>query len=243
MQPNEEIWRDVAEYEGLYEVSNLGRVRCFDHFDSLGRLQKGTIRVLQLDARGYYRVSLYKGNYMKLCSVHRLVAEAFIPNPENKPCVDHIDTNPRNNNVENLRWVTHRENYHNPISEVRHTAAQKRFYENKGKKISSSKTKHTVSEETRRKIGQKNKGRKLGPLQIKSAHAILTGRKGRPIVQLSLNGEYINRFPSLAEASRKLNISACGISQCISKRNLTAGGYIFRYANEYDRFSLTQNIL
>ena len=66
--------------------------------------------------RGYLFVVLYDGELHKRRPIHRIVADAFIPNPENKPCVDHIDTNRTNNNVDNLRWVTYKENANNPLS-------------------------------------------------------------------------------------------------------------------------------
>ena len=65
---------------------------------------------------GYHKAKLFKNGKEKGFLVHRLVAEAFIPNPENKPCIDHINTNPQNNNITNLRWVTHKENSNNPLT-------------------------------------------------------------------------------------------------------------------------------
>ena len=107
-----EEWRDIEGYEGLYQVSNMGRVR------SLNYMHTGKIREISQRTKktGYQDVLLHKNGKRKLWSVHRLVATAFIPNPDNKPEVDHIDTNPSNNNVDNLRWVTSLENRHNPIT-------------------------------------------------------------------------------------------------------------------------------
>lgn len=116
----EEIWRPVLGYEGYYEVSNLGNVRSVDRTvicdDGSIRTIKGKDRVKQFDYHGYPFVSLYKGAKGKNHHIHRLVAIAFIPNPGNKPTVDHIDRNPKNNTVENLRWCTLRENVMNPLS-------------------------------------------------------------------------------------------------------------------------------
>lgn len=103
----EEIWKDIKDYEGLYQVSNLGRVR------SLPR--KGTykdIHILKLgkNHKGYLQVKLSKDSVLKCKSIHRLVAEVFIPNPDNKPQVNHKDTNKENNCVNNLEWVTNLEN-------------------------------------------------------------------------------------------------------------------------------------
>ena len=112
---NGEIWKNVVGYEGKYMVSNQGRVYSLTRIRSNGgRVYKG--RILKGEfCRNYYCVALLDGNgKSKLCKVHRLMALAFIPNPENKPQIDHIDGNPKNNNVCNLRWATAKENVRNP---------------------------------------------------------------------------------------------------------------------------------
>ena len=98
-----EEWKDIKGYEGLYQVSNLGRVKS---------LKFGKERILKtgVDRYGYISVNLYKNNKRKLCKVHRLVAEAFIPNLENKPEVNHLDEDKTNNMVSNLEWCTRNEN-------------------------------------------------------------------------------------------------------------------------------------
>lgn len=111
-------WRDVVGYEGLYEVSNTGVVKSLGRvvFDSIGRVRKIEGRIMKQgmkkDGSGYCTVSLTHsdgtGENAKL--VHRIVAEAFIPNPENKEVVNHIDGNKKNNNVTNLEWTTVEEN-------------------------------------------------------------------------------------------------------------------------------------
>ncbi|MBQ1582834.1 MAG: HNH endonuclease [Prevotella sp.] len=92
-----EEWRMVPGYEGLYMVSNLGRI--------FG-IKRGKIRTLTIDHKGYYRVLLCKNGKQKSIRVHQLVAMAFIPNPENKAEVHHIDRDRTNNSVDNLMWVT-----------------------------------------------------------------------------------------------------------------------------------------
>lgn len=95
-----EIWKIIKNYED-YQVSDLGNVK--SKMKSNKNLSKSN--------RGkYYAVNLYKNNKRKTFNIHRLVAQAFISNPENKSCVNHIDCNTFNNNLSNLEWVTHREN-------------------------------------------------------------------------------------------------------------------------------------
>ena len=96
----QEIWMDIKEYEGMYQISNLGRVK------SLPRKGSTTERILKpnKDTKGYNRVILTKNNSTKTFKIHRLVAEYFIPNPDNLPQVNHIDEVKDNNIVTNLEW-------------------------------------------------------------------------------------------------------------------------------------------
>ena len=104
---NEE-WRDIEGYEGLYQISNLGRVRSLNC-----RGHKGCIGILtpRLDGKGYEMVALYKEGKARNTKVHRLVAQAFIPNPNNYPQVNHKDENKTNNDVKNLEWCTNEYNH------------------------------------------------------------------------------------------------------------------------------------
>lgn len=134
-----EIWKDIAGYEGLYQVSNLGKVKSLPRKLWNGRASYLTNeKVLKTikDKNGYENVALYKNKKAKVCKVHRLVAIAFIPNPENKPEVDHINTITNDNMVENLRWVTRSENMQNPITRERRKKVV--FSEESKKKISNS---------------------------------------------------------------------------------------------------------
>lgn len=105
----DERWKAIKDYEGLYEVSNKGNIRRICKKYSEGRPVK-----LQTDKDGYKRVCLCKDNKRKTWIVHRLVADAFIPNPNCFPAVNHKDENKENNNINNLEWCTVRYNnsYH-----------------------------------------------------------------------------------------------------------------------------------
>lgn len=105
----EEIWKDIDGYEGIYQVSNMGRVKSFDmevkYPTGTVRIQKG--RILRPGSNmGYPRVNLCKNSISTPKLIHRLVAIAFIPNPANMPEVNHIDGIKANANVNNLEWVT-----------------------------------------------------------------------------------------------------------------------------------------
>ena len=109
-----EIWKEISDFNGIYEVFNFGRFRSLNRVTkcSDGRIMnfKGKTLKLHKKSDGYVRVMLCINGKSKLYSAHRLVAKTFIPNPENKKEVNHINSDRSNNNVYNLEWVTSSEN-------------------------------------------------------------------------------------------------------------------------------------
>ena len=115
-----EIWKDIKDFEGIYQVSNMGRVKSLARviLRNNGIKQTFKERIIRqgTNHQGYYMADLWKNGSRRTYPIHRLVATAFLDNPENKPCVDHINTDHTDNRVENLRWCTYKENSNNPLT-------------------------------------------------------------------------------------------------------------------------------
>ena len=106
-----EIWKDIKNYEGLYQVSNYGRVKSLEKISKInGRIYPTKILKCHIGTKKYLDVDLCKNGISKRHRIHRLVAECFIPNPENKPQINHEDCDKQNNRVDNLSWNTNSEN-------------------------------------------------------------------------------------------------------------------------------------
>lgn len=108
-----EIWKDISGYENFYQISNLGRVKSLSRkmFNGKGYFISNEKIISQKKlTTGYYSCSLNKNNKTNFFSIHRLLAKEFIDNPLNKKCVNHIDSVRTNNKLENLEWVSYREN-------------------------------------------------------------------------------------------------------------------------------------
>ena len=206
MSENIEIWKPVVGYEGLYEVSNLGNVRSLDKITADGRRIKGKILKTQINnsSGGYKQAHLYNKDGVKTFKVSRLVAIAFIPNPENKPCVDHINTNRTDDTVwlnedgsinyekTNLRWVTPKENSNNPL---------------------------TLSHFSR---GNKHPKAGLGKFGKLNGHS-------RPIMQYTKEGVFIREWECSLQIQRELGIWGSNITKCCKGGYKSTGGYIWKY--------------
>lgn len=180
-----ERWEDIAGYEGFYKVSSYGKV-----------FSVRTNILLSADiSTGYPTVVLSVNRVKKKFLVHRLVAAAFIPNPEGKRCVNHINGIKVDSRVENLEWCTHSENEIHSFKKL-------------GKKI-----KH--SDSTKQKLREVSKGRDMPGVSRRSSEA----RKGKPshnvvtVEQYTLDGKYIKTFSSLTLAAQEVNGNPSALSQ------------------------------
>ena len=165
--PFDREWRPVDGFEGLYEVSNYGEVKSLERLELCkGKYRRRGERILKENrsAKMHCTVVLCKDGVAYPQLVHRLVAKAFIPNPDGKPNVDHIDTDPSNNRVDNLRWVSQHENamnpltrVHNSLSKMRHRSYYKGFTEETREKLRQAQLGRKASQETRKKLSEIHK--------------------------------------------------------------------------------------
>lgn len=122
-----EQWKDIKDYEGLYQVSNMGRIRSLDRLVKGGygcqKLIKGKIIKPYEAPSGYYKLSLYSHRKREMVYVHKTVAENWLPNPDNLPCINHKDENKKNNSVDNLEWCSY--SYNNTYNGKQKITAEK----------------------------------------------------------------------------------------------------------------------
>lgn len=196
----EEIWKEIEGFDN-YQISSLGRVKNikFDRY----------VKPL-LDNKGYLTVNLYKDGKMKHLTLHRLIAIAFIPNPENKPCIDHINTDRSDNRIENLRWCTQKENHNNPLSIVNHGNAS---------------SGRVVSEEQKKNQSEKMKGRFKG-----------VRKSSKKIIQLTLDGIFVREWDAIKDAAESLGVSSPAIWNCLNGKCQVKSikGFKWEYKKETD---------
>ena len=209
-----EVWKpvitDKEDYTGLYEVSNLGRVRI---------VKTGKIKKSCKDKGGYYSIVLCKNGKKIGHRIHRLVAFAFVEGWFEGACVDHIIPvrNGGTNIWTNLRWVTHKENNNNPLSSKNNSEAQK------GK---------TLSEESRKKMSEAKKGEKnhnFGKHLSEETKKKISEAHGRKVICVE-TGQVFN---SIKEAGESMDIGRASISACLAGRNKTASGFRWKYYEDY----------
>lgn len=189
----QEIWKDVKGYEGLYKACNLIKVM---------NVRTGKILKPAKASNGYLTVALCKNGVQKTHTIHRIIAEAFIPNPDNKPCIDHINTDRTDNRIENLRWVTYKEQMENELTKEHCKEA------------------HKTETDNWFKCGNKNL------MYGKTGEKCPTSK---PVLQYDLDGNFIKEWECMREVERVLGIQQSKISLCCQGKRNKTGGYRWAY--------------
>ena len=205
-----EVWKDVVDYEGNYKISNYGRVKSLKRDIPSGRkyaIKTFPEKILKAHFdRHYCYYDLCKNGAIKKIGVHRIVATAFITNTENKPQVDHIDTNPTNNCLYNLRWCTARENNLNEITRKRHSDRMKGC---------------SMPLSTRKKLSN----------SLKNKYMASKNWNSKQVAQYDKEGNLIKIWPAAIEAARVLGYQQGHISACCRGERPHHHGYIWRYVD------------
>jgi len=166
-----EIWKDITGYYGIYQVSDFGNIKALpkhiNYIDGRVRFYPEKILKPRLDGKGYCFVTLHKDDTKEQLRVHRVVAIEFLENTENKPCVNHKDSNRTNNMVDNLEWVTHSENTIHAISTGRIYNPSKKITKEDSLKI---KELYKTSKYTQSELGE------LFGLKQPQIHRIVTNK-------------------------------------------------------------------
>lgn len=244
---NEE-WRDIHGYEGLYQVSSFGRIKRLKGVTARKNGYKIPIpeRILNGSKNyyGYKQISLSKNREKKRFMIHRLVATAFISNPEEFPIINHKDENKINNHVDNLEWCSYAyNNTYGGLTQRRNATKKERHslckpvqqYSLDGKflreyySIKEASEVLNLSDTTISLICNCYKGMvTCGGFQwkFKSSDKIITDIR-KPIFQFDRDNNLINQFLSVHEASKITGVSNTAIHNCLSGRSNTAGGFIW----------------
>lgn len=244
-----EIWKDILDFEGMYQVSSFGRIRSLDRkvFNKANgtfSFIKGCIKKLDGFDKLYLQINLAKDSKYKKCLVHRLVAIYFVDNPENKPEVNHKDCDKRNNHYSNLEWTTRLEN-------ARHAKKSGKYEFNNGMEkpnriLDENSVAHIRRKELRNidycrlynvkpstvsclQNPDKYKGRwkQISVEPVSNSYV----RKKR-IDQLDVNGNFIKAWESIFNASKTLKVPSSNIHRSIKNKHKMAGGYKWRYSEQ-----------
>lgn len=220
-----EVWWPVEGYEGLYEVSNLGRVKSIGY---------GRDRILTpVIVGGYLRARLCKDGKKTNKMVHRLVMESFVGECYEGYEVDHRNTERSDNRLSNLHYVTRKENNNNPITKRRHSeAARKRAQDIEW----LSKQRETIRKLTQTKKWRKNHAegvekRSKNQEWLENHARAMKEYKGKPVLQIDLNGNVIKEWTNMHDAERELGIDSSNIYKCCQGKRKSVGGYIWKYKN------------
>ncbi|UXO94089.1 HNH endonuclease [Pseudanabaena phage Pan5] len=227
-----ELWRDVVGYENLYRVSNLGRVKSLSRN---GCGLKDKLVAIHLNNCGYLTVLLSNNGERKRHLVHRLVASAFILNPDNLEQVNHINGCKEDNRVENLEWCTREYNVNHALKtglkkdfglgRIR-TETHKINLSNslKGRKSPCGMLGKKWSDETRRKIIAANTGKSRNKGKVSYQF---------PVLQFSLNGLLIQEYESATMAAKALGVkSSSGISMCCNNKTKSYKKYLWKFKSK-----------
>jgi hypothetical protein len=243
-----ETWLPIQGYEGIYEISNLGRVKrlAYDKSVCNGGRQHCCERILkpQIRKHGYLAVNLSKECKTKSFLIHRLVATAFIPNENNLPQVNHKDENPSNNCVENLEWCNQRYNSNYGTSKERISAKLKNGilskpveqYDIEGNYINEYPSAIEASRILHLNISgivsccnENSKYSHCGGFQWRYKDSTKTiNNILRKIVQYTKSEELVGSYNNVTEASRNTGISRTSIANCLSGLSKTAGGFVWK---------------
>jgi len=203
----QEVWQNVKEYEGLYQISNIGRIKS---------TLSGDIILKQSNrGNGYLCVCLYKRGVRKMCSVHRLVAESFLEECAGKKHVNHKDGDKQNNHAGNLEFCTQKENINYNFKVLNH----------KGPRLGCKASKSTLE-----KMSAANKGKLLSVETKRKMSLSRSGSnnwKSKKIICV----EREKIYDTITNASKDLNVSAGNIASVCRKERKTAGGYHWDYAD------------
>ena len=184
MMEDNEIWKDIPFLKGYYQASNIGRIKSLKREKVVNQYSSETVLKQRKGRDGYMIVNISVDNKSKTYKVHRLVAAAFLENPQNLPQVNHKDENKMNNVVSNLEWCS------------------SKYNNNYGTRIKRIVETRDNSESRHRMV----------------------------VEQYTLEGEFINRFTSMCEASAKTGVHQGSISSALKKKRKYAGGFIWKHA-------------